>query len=101
LVELNDKNFNLRDLIAIILHPDPDIAFRTSWLLENVISLRPETYLADLDYLLLRMLRVNAPGAKRHYAEIVMHLTEAAAPQIIKEKTNDIDFRGSKVLKEL
>lgn len=89
---LHDQNFNLRDLIAVTLYPNPDIAFRATWLLENVFLQNPPTYLPELDYLLSQMPLVKAPGAKRHYAKIVMHLTEPTAPQIIRETIKDIDF---------
>jgi hypothetical protein len=89
---LTGQNFNLPDLIAITLHPDADIAFRAAWLLENVFLQRPEKYLPDLEYLLSQMLRVKAAGGKRHYAKIVMHITEPNAAQLIRDKVNDVDF---------
>ncbi|MES2810115.1 MAG: hypothetical protein V4619_15895 [Bacteroidota bacterium] len=90
--QLHQENFNLRHLIAITLHPQPDIAFRATWILENVVLNHPETYLHELDYLLQQMPLVKAPGSKRHYAKIVMHLTESSAPQITKDKIKEIDF---------
>ncbi|MDB4927183.1 hypothetical protein [Mucilaginibacter sp.] len=89
---LTDNKFNLRDLIAVTLYPDNDIAFRATWLLENVFLQDPEIYLPDLEYLLSKMAVVKAPGSKRHYAKIVMHITDAGAPQIIKEKVQTLDL---------
>ena len=89
---LNAQQFNLRDLIAITFHQDKDVAFRATWLLENVFLQKPEAYLPQLDYLLSGIDKVKHPGPQRHYAKIVMHITDADAPQIIKDKVATIDF---------
>ncbi|MBC7399055.1 MAG: hypothetical protein H7289_03855 [Mucilaginibacter sp.] len=89
---LNEQQFDLRDLIAITFHPDKDVAFRATWLLENVFLQKPEVYLPQLDYLLSGINNVKHPGPQRHYAKIVMHITDADAPQIIKDKVATIDF---------
>jgi hypothetical protein len=89
---LTERKFNLRDLVDVTLHPEPDIAFRATWILENVFLQDPEIYLRDLEYLLSKMEVVKAPGSKRHYAKIVMHITDPKAPQIIKDKVQTIDL---------
>jgi hypothetical protein len=89
---LNEQQFNLRDLIAVTFYHDKDIAFRATWLLENVFLQNPETYLPELEYLLSGITYVKHPGPQRHYAKIVMHVTEDSAPQIIKDKVKEIDL---------
>jgi hypothetical protein len=89
---LNEQQFDLRDLIAITFHQDKDVAFRATWLLENVFLQKPEAYLPQLDYLLSGIDKVKHPGPQRHYAKIVMHITDADAPTIIKDKVATIDF---------
>ncbi len=89
---LTDKKFNLRDLIDVTLYPEPDIAFRAAWILENVFLQHPELYLPDLEYLLSKMEVIKAPGCKRHYAKIVMHITDPKAPQLIKDKVQTINL---------
>jgi hypothetical protein len=89
---LNEQKFDLRDLIAITFHPDKDVAFRATWLLENVFLQKPEAYLPQLDYLLSGINKVKHPGPQRHYAKIVMHITDVDAPQIIKDQVATIDF---------
>jgi hypothetical protein len=91
---LTASKFNLSDLIDITLHPDNHVAFRAAWLLENIFLADPKTYLPDMDYLLATMANVKAPGGKRHYAKIVMHITDAKAPQLIKDKVATIDFEN-------
>jgi len=89
---LHAKNFNLRDLIDTTLYPDDAIAFRAAWLLENAFLEYPEVYLPDLDYLLSKTNAVKSAGAKRHYAKIVMHLTDKNAPAVIKSEVDRLDF---------
>lgn len=89
---LNEQKFDLRDLIAITFHPDKDVAFRATWLLENVFLQKPEAYLPQLDYLLAGINKVKYPGPQRHYAKIVMHITDPGAPQLIKDKVATLDF---------
>ncbi|MDB5032387.1 hypothetical protein [Mucilaginibacter sp.] len=89
---LTERKFNLRDLIDVTIYPDNDIAFRATWLLENIFLQDPEIYLPDLGYLLSKMAVVKAPGSKRHYAKIVMHITDANAPQMIKDKVQTLDL---------
>jgi hypothetical protein len=89
---LHESRFNLRDLIAVTFHHDKDVAFRATWLLENVFLDNPETYLPELEFLLSGITKVKHPGPQRHYAKIVMHVTEASAPQIIKDKVQQLDM---------
>ncbi|MDB5156130.1 MAG: hypothetical protein JWR50_837 [Mucilaginibacter sp.] len=89
---LHAKKFSLRDLVDVTLYHDDAIAFRAAWLLENVFLQYPESYLPDLEYLLSKINAVRSAGAKRHYAKIVMHIADKNAPQIIKEKINQLDF---------
>lgn len=89
---LHQEDFNLRDLIAITFKADKDVAFRAAWLLENVFLQYPERYINDLPYLLSLITKVKHPGPQRHYAKIVMHITEPAAAQIIKEKISALNL---------
>jgi hypothetical protein len=89
---LHENRFDLRDLIAITFHHNKDVAFRATWLLENVFLDNPETYLPELDFLLSGITKVKHPGPQRHYAKIVMHITEPSAPKIIKDKVRQLDM---------
>lgn len=89
---LHAKKFNLRDLVDVTLYPDDAIAFRAAWLLENVFLQYPDVYLPDLKYLLSKINAVKSAGAKRHYAKIVMHLTDKNAPAVIKAEVDHFDF---------
>jgi len=89
---LHERKFDLRDLIEVTFHQNKDIAFRATWLLENVFLDNPEIYLPELEFLLSGISKVKHPGPQRHYAKIVMHITEPSAPQIIKNKVQQLDM---------
>lgn len=89
---LHENCFDLRDLIAVTFHHNKDVAFRATWLLENVFLDNPEVYLSELEFLLSGITKVKHPGPQRHYAKIVMHITEPSTPQIIKDKVRQLDM---------
>lgn len=89
---LEKQQFALPGLIDITFHPNKNIAFRAAWILENLFLQKPERYLNDLGYLLLRIKDVENPGCKRHYAKIVMHITSPKAPLSIQQKLAEIDL---------
>ncbi|MFD0750152.1 hypothetical protein ACFQZS_08370 [Mucilaginibacter calamicampi] len=89
---LHERNFDLRDLIAVTFHNNKDVAFRATWLLENVFLDNPEVYLPELEFLLSGITKVKHPGPQRHYAKIIMHITDSSAPQIIKDKVQQLNM---------
>ncbi|MDB5011705.1 MAG: hypothetical protein JWQ06_2494 [Mucilaginibacter sp.] len=96
---LKDQQFNLRYLIDITFNKDKDIAFRASWLLENVFLKNPQAYLNDLDYLIQCFINVSYPSCQRHYAKIMMHITDPKAPAAVQLKLKEIDLE--KVMEHL
>lgn len=86
---LNEQRFALHDLIDLTFHPDKTIAFRSAWLLENVILSNPVACLNEIDYLLTQFTKVNHPSCKRHYAKIVMYITSPKTHPLIKEYLQD------------
>jgi hypothetical protein len=91
-VILKKQQFALPDLIDITFHPDKNIAFRAAWILENLFLKNPESYLNDMSYLFSRIKDVKYPGCKRHYAKIVMHITDPKTPLSIQQKLDEIDL---------
>ncbi len=89
---LEEGNFNLRDLLAVTFNNDKDIAFRATWLLENMFLQNPDKYIGELQYLLSVIPKVKHPGPQRHYAKIVMHITETSAPVVIKNEVQQLDM---------
>ena len=89
---IREQNFALRDLIDITFHPDKNIAFRASWILENVLLDDIEAYIADINYLTQRFVDVTYPSSQRHYGNIIMRITSPKAPQSIKDHIQNIDL---------
>ncbi|HVW96723.1 MAG TPA: hypothetical protein VHA56_12205 [Mucilaginibacter sp.] len=89
---LATSGLSLHDLIGVTFTPDSAIAFRASWILENMLLLEPERYENELDYLLSRFRDVKYPGPQRHYVKIVMHLTRKDMPAAIKDKLKMLDL---------
>jgi hypothetical protein len=81
---LKNGQFDIRDLIAVTFYPDEAIAFRATWLLENVFLDTPEAYLPHLEYILFVLKDVKYEGPKRHYAKLVMHIPG----RVKKQNTN-------------
>ena len=89
---LKEERFALRDLIDLTFYPDKNIAFRAAWILENIFLQDPARYEPDLEYLISRINDVKYESCQRHYAKIVMHITNKKAPQIIREKLLQLDL---------
>lgn len=89
---ISKHHFPLRDLVDVTFHPDKNIAFRASWILENVLLRDNTAHLADLHYLLQHFTQVNYPSSQRHYANIIIRLTSPKAKPAIKEILNKTDL---------
>ena len=89
---LKEEKFALRDLIDITFNADKDIAFRAAWILENLFLQDPERYGVDLEYLLSRINEVKYDSCQRHYAKILMHITDKKVPALIREKVELLEM---------
>jgi hypothetical protein len=91
---LKEQQFALRDLIDLTFFADRDVAFRASWILENIFLKEPDRYEPDLEYLISRVKDVKNESCKRHYAKIIMHITTRKTPPAIKSKLEQIDLEA-------
>jgi hypothetical protein len=89
---IKEHAFALRDLIDLTFYADKGIAFRAAWILENLFLQKPELYLTDLNYLMAKFKDVQYPSCKRHYAKILMHITDKKALFSIKQKLQEFDL---------
>ena len=89
---IQEQKFPLHNLVDITFHPDKNIAFRASWILENVLLNDMENYIPHIDYLTKRFVDVNYPSCQRHYGNIIMRITSSKAPKSIKTAINKINF---------
>jgi len=91
---LRDQQFALRDLIDLTFHRDKTIAYRSAWLLENLVLQQPESCLPELHHLLQCFTKVIYPSCQRHYAKIMMHLTDKKAPHNIKVRLQETNLEA-------
>lgn len=89
---LNNRMFDVKDLINLTFLPEKEIAFRAAWILENLILSKPLRFIDDLDYVIAQFFRIRNKSCQRHYAKIIMHLTDARMDRAIKQRLNDIDL---------
>jgi len=79
-------------VIDVTFHPDEGVAFRAAWLLENMYFENPEGFLPHIPYFISKFKAVSNAGCKRHYAKILMHLTEPQAPLVVQQYMQQIDL---------
>ncbi len=91
--KLKSENFPYQDIIDLTFHSDKQIAFRAAWLMDTMYFDDPLFYLNDTDYLLKQIPDIKYPASKRHYSRIVLNLTSAKAPKVIKDKLASTDLR--------
>lgn len=91
---LHEQDFALRDLINLTFYADKNIAFRAAWILENVFLKEPMRYETDLEYLIFCVKDVKYPSCQRHYAKMIMHITNKKAPIIIQQKLKQINLES-------
>jgi hypothetical protein len=89
---LNEQQFALRDLVDITFYADKDIAFRAAWILENIFLQDPLRYQADLGYIVSRFKEVRHESCQRHFAKILMHVSDKKAPAIIRQNLQNMDL---------
>jgi hypothetical protein len=89
---LSEQQFALGELVDVTFYDDKVIAFRATWILENVLLADPLKYEQDLEYLFSRFKDVKYPGPQRHYAKILMHLTDPGMLIAIKNKLQILDL---------
>ena len=89
---LSDEQYSLHNLIDVTFCPDKVTAFRAIWILENVLLGNPVKYVADLEYFVSRIKEVKHPGPQRHYAKILMHLTDPGMQFAIAAELQSLDL---------
>ena len=90
--EFVQQRTDLKELIDITFHADRVIGFRTAWVLEHICLDDPIVFLPYIAYFISRIKEVTNPGCKRHYAKIIMHLTDRKATPIIRQYMNGLEL---------
>ncbi len=80
----HDKSCVPGDLISLSLYPHNEIAFRASWVLEQLIYCRWDDFIPFLPDFIAGYLIQKNRSCQRHYSKIMMYLTASGSPTEIK-----------------
>ena len=90
MIESNDLDIN--DLLEISFHKKKEVAFRAAWMLEYMMTHKPEVFSLYVEELLRLLPKQKNDSAMRHYTKIIALLTAKNAHPIYKELATNIDF---------
>lgn len=85
-------DLDVKDLLDISFHKKKEIAFRAAWMLEYIVKHKPLQFYPDIKAFLLLFPKQKNPSAMRHYAKIVVLMTERKSSLIYKEALTRIDM---------
>ena len=90
IIESNDLDID--DLLEISFHKKKEIAFRAAWMLEYVMTHKPDRFTPYIQKLLTLLPDQKNPSAQRHYTKIIALLTAKNANSVYKNLVQKIDF---------
>lgn len=90
IVENNELDLNV--LLEVSFHKKKEIAFRAAWMLEYIMTHRPEQFSRHVSSLLQLLPAQNNPSAMRHYTKIIALLTAKNANPHYKKIVSQLDF---------
>lgn len=79
------QNYAVKDLIDITFHQNDQVAFRASWILENIYISYPDHFMPTTVYFLDRFAEQNNLSCRRHYGKILALMTHKKAKNAIKD----------------
>lgn len=77
-----NKDCTSKDLIELSLHPLNELAFRSSWILEQLFYFRRDSFLISIEDFLHAYFQQKNQSCQRHFTKIMMSLTEAKSNKI-------------------
>ncbi len=83
-----ESDFSVQDLIDLTFHKEEKIAFRASWILENVYMKHTFHFWPHVDYFLVRFHQQNNLSSRRHFGKILALMTARNALFYIKDTIN-------------
>ncbi len=86
-----EENFSIRELIDLTFHKEEQIAFRASWILENIYLKHQEGFIPLSTHFLTVFSTQNNLSCRRHYGKILALMTSKKAPLSIKELIQEYD----------
>lgn len=85
------EGFSIKELIDLTFHKEEQIAFRASWILENIYISYQDRFLPHSAYFLSLYSVQNNLSCRRHYGKILALMTSKKAPLTIKQLINNYD----------
>ncbi|MEJ2903115.1 hypothetical protein [Pedobacter panaciterrae] len=90
IIESND--LKITDLLDISFHRKKEVAFRAAWMLEYLMTHKPDLFVGYIPELISLLAKQKNPSAMRHYAKIIALLTDRKAHHVYKDKAVTTDF---------
>ncbi len=83
-----ESGFSIPELIDLTFHPEEQVGFRASWILETLYINSPSSFVPFVAYFLTKFHQQENPSSRRHFGKILALMTAKKAPQPIKEIVN-------------
>jgi hypothetical protein len=92
IIENHEPDIN--DLLQISFHKKKEVAFRAAWMLEYLMTRRPEQFRLYVPDLLALLPKQKNPSAMRHYTKIIALLTAGNADPVYRILAREIEFEA-------
>ncbi|SMD02729.1 hypothetical protein [Pedobacter africanus] len=89
---IEGHNPDIADLLELSFYKKKEVAFRAAWMLEYLMTNRPQEFRAHVPALLSLLPRQKNPSAMRHYAKILALMTDRNADPVYRELSGQLDF---------
>jgi hypothetical protein len=83
-----ESGFSIKELIDLTFHEDEQMAFRASWILENIYIRHVSHFQSAAAYFLTKFSRQDNLSSRRHFGKILALMTAKKAPIYIAETIN-------------
>lgn len=91
-LELLKEEFNIVDLLDLTTYPEKQLAFRSAWLLDAVVTNCVSRFVEHIDHFITYAGKITNPSCQRHYARIYMYFTSATADEHVKQKITETNI---------
>lgn len=86
-----ESEFSIQELIDLTFHPEEQIGFRASWILETVYINNTAYFIPHSAYFLTKFHQQHNLSSRRHFGKILALMTAKKAPKAIKAMLVDYD----------
>lgn len=92
-VLVNGGKINVADLLELNFDKNEQVAFRSSWILENVFLNHPLLFIPHVTYFLEKFSLQKNLSCCRHYGKILALITKKNASKVLKEIIQNTDTK--------